>query len=342
MLQEFFLFGLGTTLLVFGAWLVVTAGSRIAALLGIAPVVIGLTVVAWGTSAPELFVSLVAAWRGNAGLMFGNVVGSNVANVGLILGLAVTLSKVAIDKELIRLEVPLLLAATGIFYLFALDGRLQRLEGAVLMAGLVLFMGLTLRSARSTDEVDRATTAVATAPATTPAATPAATGSGANGQTASGRSDKTLRITRQSLLVVVGVGGLTAGGHLICVAAVDIAERFGASEALIGLLLVAVGTSLPELATTVVAALRGESDLALGNIIGSNLFNLLGVAGPAVLIRPVVIPEQTLHAQLAVMTALTLMVPLIIFKRRVVSRWWGPVLLAAYSLGVVFWLRVGI
>jgi len=216
LLQEFFLFGLGTTLLVFGAWLVVTAGSRIAALLGIAPVVIGLTVVAWGTSAPELFVSLVAAWRGNAGLMFGNVVGSNVANVGLILGLAVTLSKVAIDKELIRLEVPLLLAATGIFYLFALDGRLQRLEGAVLMAGLVLFMGLTLRSARSTDEVDRATTAVATAPATTPAAT----GSGANGQTASGRSDKTLRITRQSLLVVVGVGGLTAGGHLICVAAV--------------------------------------------------------------------------------------------------------------------------
>lgn len=318
LLLDLMFFFAGVGFLVVGAWALVTGGARIAALLGIPPVVVGLTIVAFGTSAPELFVSLVAALRGNSDLMLGNVIGSNVANIGLILGSAVLLVPVSVEKNLMRLEIPLLMMTTGVFTVLGWDTRLTRLDGLLLVMVFLVFMTVTLRRGRLDNII--ATDTPGEAP-------PVLARRG---------------LLINSLLVLAGIAGLTLGGELIVDSAVKVAARLGASEAFIGLTLVAIGTSLPELATTLVAAMRRQSDIALGNIIGSNLFNMLAVAGPVVLVRPVTGQDTLRTHQLPGMILLTLLLPLACVRGPTIRRIWGPVLLMLYVGMMVWWQRSGV
>lgn len=314
MILTLLFFGVGVGVLIGGAWILVGGGTRVAAVLGVPAVVMGLTVVAFGTSAPELFVSLVGALRGNSGIALGNVIGSNVANLGLILGLAALLQPVKVEAALRRREVPLMLLVSVVFAVMVWDGVLSRLDAVVLTVGFVAFLEWTRRGAA------RGLVAV---PVPGPGIDPA---------------HKARELVRGAGLVLLGVVGLAGGGHLIVVNAVAIAGQLGASETLIGLTLVAVGTSLPELATTVVAAARKQDDLALGNIVGSNIFNILAVAGPVGLVRPLVQEAGHGRLQLACMAAVAgLLYVMVAPARGDVGRRHGALLLAAYAAVMVIW-----
>ncbi len=308
-------FALGVAVLVGGAWILVSGGTRVAAVLGVPAVVVGLTVVAFGTSAPELFVSLVGAVRGNTGIALGNVIGSNVANLGLILAVAALLRPVKVERGLARREVPLMLAVSLLFMLQVWDGELSRLDGAVLTVGFVVFLVWTARGAKRGEIAVPLPPEVALAP-----------------------GHRARELVRGSLLVALGVLGLAGGGRLIVIAAVDLALRLGVSETLVGLTIVAVGTSLPELATTIVAAARRQDDLALGNIVGSNIFNILAVAGPVGLVRPLVDASGQGRLQLGCMAAVAaLLFVMVRIAGGDVGRRRGLLLLAAYVGIMVLW-----
>jgi len=328
---QIFLFAVGIGLLIGGAWLLVSGGSRVAAVLRVPTVVVGLTVVAFGTSAPELFVSLVGAFKGNTGLVLGNVIGSNVANLGLILAAAALFRPVVVERGLSRKEVPFLLGATLLFTVLAWEGRLGRLDAGLLVAGFIAFMWWTLKHR------DRGAI-VTDVPEELPAVD---------------REHRIRELTRGAGLTILGVGGLAIGGQFIVSSALKLAVNMGVSETLIGLTLVAVGTSLPELATTIVAALRDEDDLALGNIVGSNIFNILAVAGPVGLfwnldaesgqlpITSIPLHPTPLQAQMICMLALTVMVfSMITLGRGRIGRKRGMVLLLTYALIMLAWTKL--
>jgi len=311
------LFAVGVAVLVGGAWVLVSGGARVAAALGVPAVVVGLTVVAFGTSAPELFVSLVGALRGNTGIALGNVIGSNVANIGLILALAALLQPVKVEAGLRRREVPVMLGVSVLVAALVWDGTLGRPDAAVLVVAFVVFLEWTRRGAQRGEAV------VPSAP---------------DLHVEPGR--KLREILLGSALVAVGVGALAGGGQVIVNAAVDLAQRLGASETLIGLTLVAVGTSLPELATTVVAAARKQDDLALGNIVGSNIFNILAVAGPVGLVRPLTENSGQFRVQLACMVGLAVILFFMVtLGRGDIGRRRGLLLLLAYGAVMVIWTR---
>lgn len=292
----------GLALLVVAASVLVRGASALALRLGLTPLVVGLTVVAFGTSAPELVVSVQATLAGAGGIAVGNVVGSNVANVGLVLAAAVLLRPLVADPSLFRRDLPVLVAVTGLAALLLVDRQLARWEGAVLLAGLVAYLVWSVREARRQPVADAE--AVDAELATQPA-------------------------WRDLLFVASGLGGLVLGAHLFVGAAVALAEVAGVSNAVIGLTVVAIGTSLPELATTVVAALRGESEIAVGNVVGSNLFNLLGILGAAALVRPMASPGLE-ALDVGMMVAFTLAVVVMLWTGRRLVRGEGAVLLAGY------------
>ncbi|MEE4250166.1 MAG: calcium/sodium antiporter [Alcanivoracaceae bacterium] len=244
----------GFVVLVFGADWLVKGASRLALSLGMTPLVVGLTVVAFGTSAPELAVSVASAWSGQADLAVGNVVGSNIANVLLILGVSALVAPLVVNQQLVRLDVPIMLGASVLFYVLALDGRISIADGSILAGAIVLYVAFLIhQSRREKDSVVLAEYEVSVEP---------------------GGS-----LVTDIVWMVVGLVALVAGAQLLVEGAVSLARAFGVSELMIGLTVLAIGTSLPELATSVVAALRGERDIAVGNVIGSNIFNLLSVLG---------------------------------------------------------------
>ncbi|RMF81075.1 MAG: sodium:calcium antiporter [Nitrospirae bacterium] len=307
--MQLLLASLGFLLLVGGAEALVRGGARLARHLGVSPVVIGLTIVAIGTSAPELVVSLDAAWRGRPDIATGNVVGSNLANIGLILGVAGLLRPLPVALRLLRIEVPALVVATVAFGLFAADGRLGRGDGLALVLAMALLTLVNLRRAgHEAPEVAE------------------------EFETAFAPPDGVLR---DALWVAFGLLALLLGGHLLVDAATAIARALGVPELVIGLTLVAVGTSLPELATAVVAVLRHEVDIAVGNVVGSNLFNLLAVAGPAALLRPLRVNPALLRLQLPALVVLTLALWGVLRTGRTVRRWEAACLLAAYAAAIV-------
>ena len=274
-------FILGLVFLVLGAELLVQGASRIASAAGISPLIIGLTVVAFGTSAPELAVSVGSAWAGQADVAVGNVVGSNIFNVLLILGLSATITPLAVATRLVRNEVPLMIGLSAATLALAWDGSIGRLDGAVFVLGLVGYSVWTAlasrryRSARN-DEAEPDPR----------------------------QGSRTSRL-RDSLLVIAGLTLLVLGANWLVEAAVNFARALGVSEAVVGLTIVSAGTSLPELATSVLAAFRGQRDIAVGNVVGSNLFNILGVLGVAGLAAPNGLPvaEPLLAFDLPVMLA---------------------------------------
>lgn len=257
MLLDLLRIAAGLAVLISGAWLTVRAASLLAASFGVNRIIIGATVVAFGTSAPEFVVSLFAATRDAPGLAVGNVLGSNVANVALVLGASALVRPLAVHWRLLRWEIPVLAAATVAVLLAAADGRIQRAEGALMFAGLIAFIVIS--------------------PRLWPEAAGAIEGETSEAATKLPRDLRARAL--QGGVLVLGLAGLTIGAEIAVRGAVSIAERAAISEVAIGATIVATGTSLPEVATSVVAAFRREHEIAVANVIGSNIFNLLGVLG---------------------------------------------------------------
>jgi cation:H+ antiporter len=304
----------GLALLLGGAEFLVRGASRLAAKVGVSPLVIGLTVVAFGTSAPELSVSLGSAFNGRVDIAFGNVVGSNIFNVLVILGLAALISPLAVNLQLIRFEVPLMVGISALVLLFGLDGVVNRWEGLLLFAGIIAYTVWAVRESRKESQAVKAEFAKEyQAPA---AASP----------------------WIQIGLIALGLAMLVLGAEWLVEGAVALATWAGLSELVIGLTIVAMGTSLPEVATSVVAALRGERDIAVGNVIGSNLFNIMAVLGLTAAVAPggVAVSPAALNFDVPVMIAVSLVCLPVFISGAVIDRWEGGIFLLYYALYAAF------
>ena len=303
---------LGVGCLVGGAELLVKGAATIASKLGIAPVIIGLTVVAFGTSAPELAVSVSAAFGGNADVAFGNVVGSNIGNILLILGASAVVGGLAVQQRLIRFDVPLLIVVSVLALVLSLDNSIGRIDGVILFTGIIAYVGWLVRGARGerSDVVDEYADSV---------------------ETLEGAAVER-PLWFNVMLVVAGLIVLVVGSQLLVSAATDIAEAAGISDLVIGLTVVAIGTSLPELATSILAALRGQRDIAVGNVIGSNMFNLMSVLGLTAIVSNDGIPvsDVSLRLDFPVMLAATIVLVPIVWNGFEIKRWEGVVLICFY------------
>ncbi len=301
----------GFVLLVAGAEFLVRGASRLARGFGISPLVVGLTVVAFGTSAPELAVSLGGSLTDNPDVAIGNIVGSNVMNVLLILGLAAVITPLVVKDQLVKFDVPILIAASLAVWAMARDGVVGRIEGGILVAALVAYLAVVFLSLKN----DRSRAAVA---AELDTLGPAKLTGGT--------------IALNLAWIVIGLLGLTLGARWLVQGAVATATALGVSQLVIGLTVVAIGTSLPEIATSVMASIRGERDMAVGNVIGSNLFNLLCVLGLTAALPPSGVPvaASALYFDLPVMVAVAVVCLPIFFTGGRISRWEGALLLGYF------------
>jgi cation:H+ antiporter len=315
----------GAFVLYIGAEWLVKGSAGIARAAGVRPLLIGLTVVAYGTSAPELTVGVASALGGKGEIAFGNSLGSNIANIGLILGITALLARPQVDGTLIRREIPLLILATGILPLLLLDGSIGRVDGIGLLLAAVIYSWLVIRAGRQSGEVAAAAAASAVA-----AMEQVAEGAGAP------KGESTGRLVA---ITIVGMIFLVAGGKLLVEGAVRVASDLGMSERLVGLTIVAIGTSLPELAASLVAALRGHADLAVGNVVGSNLFNILLILGAAGTTRPLLLDLPTVAFDLVAVGIMTLASAFMMRRQRHLTRTEGVLLLAGY-VGFIGWLIV--
>lgn len=291
----------GLAILVFAGDNLVKGAVNLSLRLGVPALIVSLTVVAFGTSAPELLISVQSILDGLPGLALGNVVGSNIANVLLVLGVPAILATMHTSHFNVRGVYLQMLAATALFVVLCFIGTLTWVSGLVLLAGLAAMLTHAIVTARRSSfepELEGA--------------------------------DPSLPWTKIALYLLVGLVGLPVGANLLIEGATVIAQNFGLSDSVIGLTLVAVGTSLPELATTVMAALRRQADVALGNVIGSNLFNLLGIIGVATLVGPIPVDPQFLRFDLWIMVGAALLMIPFVFFRLDISRLWGIGLTAAY------------
>ncbi|WP_299836690.1 calcium/sodium antiporter [uncultured Jannaschia sp.] len=296
---EFLMVAAGLVILIFAGDALVKGAVNLALRLGIPALVVSLTVVAFGTSAPELLVSVQAMLDGVPGLALGNVVGSNTANVLLVLGIPALIATMHTGNCDVRRDYLAMMAATLLFIALCFTGTLHWWHGLILLAALVTTLVVTFQSSRSEDvEVEGV--------------------------------EPGLPGIRLAIYLILGLVGLPLGANLLVSGATEIARTFGVSETVIGLTLVAIGTSLPELATTVMAAIRRHADVALGNVIGSNLFNLLAIMGIAVLFGPVPIDGTFLTIDLPVMLGASLLLVPVVFFGRNITRIWGMGLTGLY------------
>ncbi len=315
-IMTLFLFACGFVALIGGAECMVRGAASLATAVGISPLVVGLTVVAFGTSAPELGVSIMSSFSGQTGIAIGNVVGSNICNVLLILGLSALAAPLVVSRQLLRVEVPLMLGVSLLVWALALDGVVGRLDGTILFSVVLVYTVWTIRRSRQKNRDDGPIVA-----------------EGAAGDTATKNS-----FTRNLFLILVGLTLLGAGSNWLVSGAVALAKLFGVSDLLIGLTIVSIGTSLPELATSVMASLRGQRDMAVGNIVGSNLFNILAVLGLTAAVAPGGVPvaEQALRFDIPVMVAVMAACLPIFFTGYLVSRWEGAMLIGYYIIYTLF------
>jgi cation:H+ antiporter len=307
---------LGLIALVAGASLLVRGAAKLAVSFGISPLVVGLTVVAFGTSAPETAVSVGAVLQGKSDIAIGNVVGSNIFNVLFILGVSALIAPLVIHRQLVRQEVPIMIGASVILCVMALDSRIGRFDSALLAAMLVAYtMFLVVQSRRAGNEPDEA--ALAELPLAS-------------------RWDRHWSV--QVLLILAGLVLLVVGADWLVDAATDFARALGVTDLVIGLTIVAAGTSLPEVATSVVATIRGQRDIAVGNVVGSNIFNILGCLGVSGLVAPggLTVAQPLLSFDLWVMLAAAIACfPIFVTGRRI-ARWEGSLFLLYYLVYTVF------
>ena len=301
----------GLLLLYYGAEYLVTGSSRLALSFGIRPLIIGLTVVAFATSMPELMVSLMAAVKGSASMATGNIIGSNIANVGLILGAAALVSPLVVARTTLRREIPMMVAASLVAYLMAWDGDLGFVSGLLLFLGLLAFLLYSIKTARRPVGLD------------------------ATGAIEEVVAEETSHRGRSLILVLLGIVGLGVGAELMVRGAVMIATLLGVSELVIGLTVVALGTSLPELAASMMSASKGQMDMSVGNVIGSNIFNVLFVLGLCPMIRPLQIEPRILRIDFPVMLLFFFFLILLLSlaqPRLTLGRWRGLLLLSGYGI----------
>lgn len=307
MFLDFFWIALGLALLYFGAdWLIEGAAS-LAVKAGLSPLVAGLTVVAFGTSAPELVVSLNAAFKGKPDIAVGNVIGSNIFNIAVILGLVAVVYPVRIKVQLVRIDMPILIAITLLASYFIHSGTVERWQGGILFAGILCYTAFAVWMAkRETNQEAQEEFAAEVKP-----------------------TDKSLLF--DLFLVITGILVLVGGGHSFITGSANLARSVGISDAIIGLTLVAAGTSLPELAASLVAAFKKEADIAIGNIIGSNIFNLLSILGLTSLIHPLTASGITPWDLLTMIATTVILLPLM-WTGFILRRWEGLILLALYGV----------
>jgi cation:H+ antiporter len=305
------LFVIGLGLLIAGAEVLVRGASRLAAGVGVSPLVIGLTVVAFGTSSPELAVSVQSAYAGQGDIAFGNVVGSNIFNVLFILGISAIVAPLIVQQQLVRLDVPLMIGVTVLLLIFASDLQISRIEGVILFAGLITYTVFLIRQSRKEknaqvmEEYDQE---YADKP------------QGAGG------------VLKNLLFIVIGLVMLVIGSRWLVDGAVVFARLLGVDDLVIGLTIIAAGTSLPEVAASIIASIKGERDIAVGNVVGSNIFNILSVLGLSSIVSPNGIPVSpaALNFDVWVMLAVAIACLPIFFTGLEIKRWEGAIFLLFY------------
>lgn len=303
----------GLVLLVFGAELLVRGASKTAAIFGISPLVIGLTVVAYGTSTPELAVSLQAGLSGNANIAVANVVGSNIFNVLFILGLCAVIQPLVVAQQLVRLDVPLMIGLSVLTFALAFDGRLNWFDGLLLTAGIITYTVWAIRKSRKENAAVQAEYAKEYGPQIV-------------------ESHSKAEILKQAGFILSGLVVLVIGARWLVDGSIELAKFWGVSDTVIGLTIVAAGTSLPELATSIVATIRGERDIAIGNVVGSNIYNLLAILGIAGLFTPggLLVAPSMLNFDIPVMIAVAVACLPIFFSGYSIARWEGVVFFGSY------------
>ncbi len=302
----------GFVLLVIGAEVLVRGAARLAARFGISPLIIGLTVVAFGTSAPEMAVSTQSAFLGQGDIAIGNVIGSNIFNVLLILGLSALITPLLVSRQLVRLDVPIMIAAGFLAWLLAMDGSYSRLDGLILFTCIIIYTGYLIISSLKAWQAGKAIEV--------------------DDEYSSQINPHRFAWLINSAYILVGLVLLVVGSNLLVSGAVSLAQALGLSELVIGLTIIAAGTSLPELATSLLAAWKGERDIAVGNIVGSNLFNLLAVLGLAGLVSPqsIAVASSAIAFDFPVMMAVMVACLPIFFAGYRINRWEGALFLAYY------------
>lgn len=308
---NFLLVGAGLTMLYFGAEWLVRGSIAISNKLGVSQLVIGLTVVAFGTSTPELAVSISSAMQGLSDVALGNVVGSNIVNMGAILGISAIVSPIIVSKSAIRKEVPIMIGVSFLLLAIILDGKIDLVDGILLVVGIIVFVWYSYKSSKKDTDIEEIPV--------------------------SQILQKNV-FSKSIVFMIAGLLLLTGGSFLTVDNAVIIGTSFGVSELFMGLTVVAIGTSLPELITSVVAARKGHADLSIGNIVGSNIFNILAILGISSLISGIAVSEQIL-IDVGIMLAFSLVLIPIMRSGFVISRKEGIMLVAGYIAYVVFLLN---
>lgn len=313
----YFLFVVGFVLLIKGADWLVDGASSIARKLKISNIVIGLTIVAFGTSAPELIVNIMASIRGNSDIAIGNVVGSNIANILLILGISAIIFPLAVKKGTVYKEIPLsLLAVLALWFMandILLDGAsrnvLSMIDGFIFILFFIIFLYYTFGISKATGQEEKV---------------------------------KELKVVTSVFMVLAGIVALTVGGNWIVEGAILIAKQLGISEALIGLTIVAIGTSLPELATSAMAAYKKNPDIAMGNVVGSNIFNIFWILGVSALIHPINFSAiMNFDIYFLVFTTALLFTVMFIGKKHILERWQGVLFILIYVAYIVYLIARG-
>ena len=305
------LFLVGLAFLATGAEVLVRGAARLAASIGISPLVIGLTVVAFGTSSPELAVSMLAGVSGQADISLGNVVGSNIINILFILGLSAAIAPLIVSEQLVRLDVPIMIGTTVLILLLGIDGKISRLDGALFLLGGLVYSVLLFYLSRKTG---RATQEKHAENAGKP------------------RTKSPLKVIADFSFIIGGLVLLIVGSHWLVNGAIAIAQTIGMSKLIIGITIVAAGTSLPEMATSVIASIRGERDIAVGNVVGSNIFNVLVVLGLSSLVAPdgIKLSTAAIRFDIPVMVAVSFACLPIFFTDNMIARWEGILFLGYY------------
>ncbi|MCM1213082.1 MAG: calcium/sodium antiporter [Lachnospiraceae bacterium] len=309
-LLQFILLVVGFVLLMKGADWFVEGASKIADRFGIPQLVIGLTIVAMGTSLPEAAVSITSALKGSAGITIGNVLGSNIMNVLVILGLTSVIRAIAVQKSTIKYEIPFTIVITVLLAVMGLaDNQVSRLEGGILWVCMILYLLYLLKMAKKGEALAEAE-----------------------------QEEKQTSLLKMIVMVVVGAAMIVIGSDVTVDAATELAVIFGMDDRLIGLTIVAFGTSLPELVTSVTASLKGKADIAVGNIVGSNVFNILFVVGTSALITPVAYKADFLVDSITAVAAMVLLLVCVV-KKKSLGRLGGAVMLAGYAAYFVYLVR---
>lgn len=302
----------GSLGLFIGAEVLVRGASSLAIRLGISPLVVGLTVVAFATSSPELVVSIKAAIEGNPGIVVGNVVGSNICNIALILGVAAMISPMSIKTQVIKREIPIMIIVSVILLLILLDDTITRVEGVFLVIGIITYIILgykySIKEKDNKEVIKEFEEFIPKSP---------------------------YKVWQSLVFILVGLGLLVFGSNLFVDGAVSIAEKFGVSQAVIGLTIVALGTSLPELTTSIVASFKNENDIAIGNAVGSNVFNILSILGISSLISPISNTGITM-VDLSIMMFFAILILPLSKTKFTLRRWEGALLFCGYIAYMIY------